>query len=220
MEPGNGRVGVQQLAFGEVADQAEVGGEEVVGGQRAQRSPADFVEDAVVDFAGELADHEELKVDGAAVAIAMAYLRDPGADDSRNAEFLVELAREGLLGGFAGFNLAAGKFPLQAHGLVRPALADEHFRHGVRGGGFAQNESRNDQPERLTVCVAVPVQLANPFFHAGVYLSSIGPHTRRDAYPAYLDAWDAAFGRKLRPLRLGSAGSTAVGTLHAVQLGI
>src|ERR1035437_591496 len=164
---------LEQLAFGEIADEAEVGGEEVVGGQRAQGRPADFVEDAVVDLAGEFLYREKLEVDGASVAIPVPYLRDPGTDDGGDAEFLVEFARESLFGRFAGLDLAAGKLPFEAHRLVRPALTDEHFGPTVLCGGLAQNQGRDDQPERRAVCVAVSVQPANALFHAGVCLSSI-----------------------------------------------
>ncbi len=44
-----------------------------------------------------------------------------------DAEFFVEFAGERLLGGFARLDLAAGKLPFEAHGLVGPALADEDF---------------------------------------------------------------------------------------------
>ena len=49
------------------------------------------------------------------------------ADDGGDAELFVELAGEGLFRGLAGLDLAAGELPLEAHGLVGPALADEDF---------------------------------------------------------------------------------------------
>ncbi len=119
----------------------------------------------------KVVDDEELKVDGAAVAIAMADLRDPAADDGRDAELLFELADEGMLGGLAGLDLAAGELPFEAHGLVRAALADEDFgAAGLAGelaGGGAQDQRRGHQPKRLAACVGATVQFANTLFHAG-----------------------------------------------------
>ena len=84
---------LKQLSFGEVADQAQVGGQEVEARQLRQRGPAHIVEDAVLDVAGKLAHHEELKVDGAAVAVFVADLGDAAADDGGDAELFVEFAR-------------------------------------------------------------------------------------------------------------------------------
>ena len=149
-----------------------VGGEEVVGGELAEGAPADGVEDVVVQLTGEVVYHEELKVDGGAVAIAMADLRNPAADDGMDAEFLLELTGEGLLGGLAGLDLAAGKLPLEAHRLVWTALADENFgAAGLAGGligGGAQDQRRGHHAKRLAVCAAVSNQFANALFHAGV----------------------------------------------------
>ncbi len=130
---------LEQLAFGEVADKAEVGGEEVEGGQGGERSPVHGVEDAVGELAGELSYGEELQVDGAAVAVAVADLGDARADGGGDAELFFEFAGEGLFGGFAGLDLAAGKLPLEAHGLVGAALADEDLGacRGVIGCGCA-----------------------------------------------------------------------------------
>ena len=126
-----------------------------------------FVEDAVIEFAGEVADGEELKVDGAAVAVAVAQLGDARADDGGDAEFFVEFAAEGLLGGFAGFDLSAGELPLETHGLVGPALANQNFSaSAIFARCLAQDEGNDDQAQRLVVGVAVAVQSANRFFHS------------------------------------------------------
>ena len=98
----------------------------------------------------------------------MADLRDPAADDGRDAELLVKLAGEGLLGGLAGLDLAAGELPFEAHGLVLAPLADEDFgAAAVLAGGGAQNQRRGHQPKRLVACVGATVQFANTLFHAG-----------------------------------------------------
>ena len=117
----------------------------------------DGVEDAVVEFAGEVADGEELQVDGAAVAIAVADLGDAGADDGGDAEFFVEFAGEGLLGGFAEFDLAAGELPLEAHGLVGTALADQDF-----GGAAVLDGSSRRIRAATTSRIGLPFALPCP----------------------------------------------------------
>jgi len=102
---------LQKLAGGEVADEAAVGGEEVVGGEVFKADPADLLVDLVIDFSGELVDDEELQIDGAAVAIVMADVGDGGADGSLDAKLFRELTGQGLLGALAGFDFAAGKLP-------------------------------------------------------------------------------------------------------------
>ena len=109
---------LEEFAVGEVADEVEVGGEEVVGRGGWRRGPEHVLEDAVDELAAELADEEELDFDGAAVAVGVADGGDAVADGGGDAELFVELAGEGLFGGFAGFDLAAGELPLEAHGLV------------------------------------------------------------------------------------------------------
>jgi len=68
---------------------------------------------------------EELEVNGAAVAVVVADVRDAWADGGVDAEFFVEFAGEGLFWTFAGLYFAAGKFPLEGHWLVGASLADE-----------------------------------------------------------------------------------------------
>ena len=85
---------------------------------------------------------EELQVDGASMAVVVANVGDAGSDFGGDAELFIELACQRLLRAFAGLDLAAGKLPLQGHGLVGPALADQHFaaaddergRHKTKGG--------------------------------------------------------------------------------------
>ncbi len=68
---------------------------------------------------------KELQVDGAAMAVVVADVGDVRADFGADAEFFLEFARERLLGAFAVFDLAAGKLPLQGHGLVGSSLANQ-----------------------------------------------------------------------------------------------
>lgn len=186
--------GLEELALGEVADEVEVGGEEVEGGELAERGPLEGVEDVVIEIAGEGVDDEELQVDGAAVAVAVADLGDAAVDDSLDAELLVELAGEGLLGGLSGLDLAAGELPFEAHGLVRAALADEDFGDGagVAGDG-AEDQRRDHQPKRLAACVGVCVQFANTLFHAGVCLSCFESSILKRLNFYSLDAFHGGF---------------------------
>ena len=64
-------------------DQAEIGCEEIVLGQLAERRPTHVVEDAIFEHAAELIDEEELQVDRAAVAVAMPHARNLPADGER-----------------------------------------------------------------------------------------------------------------------------------------
>ncbi len=125
----------------QVADEIAVGGEEVVLRQLFEPDPAQVIEDAVFQLACELIDGEELQIDGAAVAIVVADLRDAAADGGGDAELFIELAGEGDLGAFAGLDFAAGTLPLERHGLIGAALADEDFI-------AAQHEGRNDETQR------------------------------------------------------------------------
>jgi hypothetical protein len=55
----------------------------------------------------------------------MADVGDARADFCGDAQFFLELAGEGLFGGFALLDFAAGKLPLERHWLVGATLADE-----------------------------------------------------------------------------------------------
>ena len=76
--------GLKQFAGGEIADEAAVGGEEVITGEVAQITPAQIVEDVVGDFARKLVDGEELQIDCAAVAVGVPHMRDERADGGVN----------------------------------------------------------------------------------------------------------------------------------------
>lgn len=118
---------LEKLAFGEVADESEVGGEEVVFLQVAELDPAHLVEDLVLDFAGELPDSEELQVHGAAVTVIVANTDDGGAYDGLDAQFFLKLADQRLLRTFAGLDFSAGKFPFERHNLIGTPLTNENL---------------------------------------------------------------------------------------------
>ncbi len=136
---------LQQFALGEVADEAAVCDEEVVAGQVFEFDPADFFENLIFDFVAEFVDGEELQIDGAAVAVVVADMGDFVADGGVDTEFFVELAGESFFGAFAGLNFAAGKLPLEGHGLIGSTLADEHFI-------AAEHESCYDEAQPSWAC--------------------------------------------------------------------
>jgi hypothetical protein len=80
---------LKEAAFGEIADQAEVGGEEIVAGEGWKWGPADLIEDAVVEVALEVVDDEELQVDGAAVAVLVAYTGYATANGGGDAQLFI-----------------------------------------------------------------------------------------------------------------------------------
>ena len=164
-------------------------GEEVVGGQSAEGRPLQGVEDVVVQLSGEVVYHEELKVDGGTVAVAVTNLRDAASDDGLDAELLLEFTDEGLLGSLTVFDFATGKLPFEAHGLVWAALADEDFGAAGLVGGLAQDQGRGHQPNRFAARVAASVQFANTLFHVGVYLSSLGYAALQQLNLTSLDAF-------------------------------
>ena len=155
---------LEELAVGEVADEGEVGGQEVEVGKRGEGTPLHFCEDAVLEFAGEFEDAKELDFDGAAVAVSVAEGGDAVGDDGFDAKFFVEFAGEGEFGGFAKLDFAAGELPLEAHGLVGAALADEDFAGGRVVA--AQNERGHDMTQRLGGGLwSASVELADRLLH-------------------------------------------------------
>lgn len=131
----------EQLAFGEIADEAEVGGQKVVFRQLPELHPSYLVEDMVLNFAREFAHREELQVHGAAMAVIVADMGDGRSDDRSDSQFLVEFAGERLLRGFAGLDFAPGELPFESHDLVGAALAYEYL-------AITNNECGRHKPER------------------------------------------------------------------------
>ncbi len=131
----------EELSCGEVADKATVSGEKIIVGQLLEGYPAEIAEDAIFDLAVEGVDGEKLNVHRAAVSIVVSNVSDQRADDGLDAQLLIQLSSQGCFGSFAGLDLSAGKLPLEGHGLLRAALADEHVR-------AAQHEGRNHETER------------------------------------------------------------------------
>jgi len=67
------------------------------------------------------------------VGVAMARKRQgrEAGGVGRDAQFLVEFADEGGLGGLTGFDLAAREFPETGHGLAGRSLGEEDAAVGV-----------------------------------------------------------------------------------------
>ena len=94
------------------------GRQEVVGGQVFQTHPEQLVEDVVHDLTRELMNGVELQVHGAAMAVVVADAGNERADGGLDAELFVQLTGQRQFRAFACLDFAAGKFPLQGHGLV------------------------------------------------------------------------------------------------------
>ena len=116
---------LKEFAGGEVADQAAVGGEEIVFGELFEFHPLELLEDLVFEFALEGRNSEELKVDRSAMAIVVADVCDARADGGKDAEFFLEFPGERLFRAFAVLDFTAGELPLEGHGLIGPALANQ-----------------------------------------------------------------------------------------------
>jgi hypothetical protein len=133
-------VDLEELAGGEVANEAAICSEEVVLRQVFESDPLDLVKDLVLDLAFESMDGVELEVYGAAVTVVVADAGDAYPDGGGDTQFLVKLTAKRLFRTLAGLNLAAGKLPLESHRLVRPPLANEHL-------AIADQEPRRDKSE-------------------------------------------------------------------------
>ena len=154
------RSSLEELAFGKIADQAEIGCEEIVLGKVADIDPAHLIEDVVLDFACEFADGKKLQVDGTAVTVIMADAGNGRADNGLNAQLFVKFASERLLRSLTGLNLAAWEFPFEGHDLVGAALADEDLI-------FANDESCGYEAESWTGLVGLRGTLG------GVHIRSV-----------------------------------------------
>jgi len=117
----------EELAGGEVADEAAVGGEEVVLRQVFEPDPLDLMEDLVLNLAIEGVDGVELEVNGTAMTVVVADAGDAHTDGGGDAQFFLELAAKRLFRALSGLDLAAGKLPQERHRLVWAPLADEHL---------------------------------------------------------------------------------------------
>jgi hypothetical protein len=126
-----------------------------------------WIENPVLQLPIELMHDKELQIDGPAIPVFMTNLGYLPAYDCRNPQFFVQLTRQRVFRSLSWFDLATGKLPLQAHGLIRLALADQHLNPGPGlANRFSQNERRHHKPQRLeSRYIDMLVQLANGLFH-------------------------------------------------------
>jgi hypothetical protein len=141
----NGGV-LEELSFGQIVDEAAIGGQEVVGGKVFERHPTEIVEDAIFDFTFEGMHGEKLQIDRATTAIVVMDADDVSADSSGNAKFFFKFTRERLLCGFSRFDFAAGELPFERHRLIGATLADKDRI-------AAQNEGSGDESHRFSIAL-------------------------------------------------------------------
>lgn len=73
-------------------------------------------------------------------AVVVHERREGAADEDGAPEFFVQFAGEGGVGEFAGLDLAAGKFPLEAEVFVGRPLGDQDKAGGVFEDGAGDGE--------------------------------------------------------------------------------
>jgi len=118
---------LKELACRQILNEAAIRRQEVVSRQILELDPLELVKDAIDQIAGKLVYREELQINGAAVAIVMPDVGHSSADLCGNTEFLVQLARQCLFCALTGLDFPPGELPLQSHGLVRTALANQNL---------------------------------------------------------------------------------------------
>jgi len=114
----------------------KVGGGKIERRELSQRDPTDgdvFVRMGRGAAGGEPGDEGDHRDHNGAVVVVET--RERAEDFNGDAELLADFAGEGSLGGFPGFDLAAGKLPLEREVLVRGALRDEHAAGTVLNDG-------------------------------------------------------------------------------------
>ena len=146
---GGGSVGAARVGVGAVAgDDGPIGGGEVEGDEFFGLHPADldvFEGGGGGAVGSEVAD-ERKHLDHDARVVVEEGLKGAG-DDGGAAEFFGEFAEEGGGVGFAGLDLAAGKFPFETEVFVGGALGDEDaagtvFEHGADDGDGRRSGKR------------------------------------------------------------------------------
>ena len=83
--------------MGEVADEVDVCGQEVIFWQAGEGGPEHRVEDAILKLAVKMVNDVELQVDCSAIAVTVADVGDLSADGSIYAKFFIQLTGKCLL---------------------------------------------------------------------------------------------------------------------------
>ena len=69
------------------------------------------------------------------VRIALRHIHQPGPDIGLDAQLFAQFTHQRLLGGLAGFTLAAGEFPQAGHVAVLGTAVEQHAATGVGDDG-------------------------------------------------------------------------------------
>src|SRR5215472_8076893 len=115
----------RHLSTGKPLEEPAVAGDEIEGGEAIARFPARFAINQVLRIALVRGHAKENQLDGAFARVFVVVAQEFLAARIAEGQFLFELARQRLFGGFAGFYFAAGKLPLQRVRLRGLALADQ-----------------------------------------------------------------------------------------------
>src|ERR1035441_169929 len=107
------------------ADKFPVAFHEIQAVEFALGVPAQVVKDQVLRLAGELANPEEDELDLVFPGIGKVIAGHELARGARDAEFLLQFARQRLFRALAGLHLAAGELPLQRMRLLGHALSHQ-----------------------------------------------------------------------------------------------
>src|SRR5581483_10458855 len=117
---------LENLTVGDIANQREVGLQEVVSRQIRALGPLYVAKDAVLDVTFVFANEIETEFDCATALVAMLDAGDLVSDIGIDPKFLFEFTAERLARLFAFFYFSAGKLPFEWHGLVTGALAHQN----------------------------------------------------------------------------------------------
>src|SRR5262249_9815428 len=133
-------LGEANSTFSQISDQTNIGFQKVVARHFGLAHPAHVAEDAILDLASELLHQIELQLYGSwRPVVSWLFVRwgrvvvvvpdggDLAPDRRPNTQLFFQLALQSLLRFFARLDLAAGKLPLERHGLMPGALADQDF---------------------------------------------------------------------------------------------
>src|SRR5579885_1649714 len=115
-----------ELAGRDVLHEGEVGFEEVVGGKLRRIFPANVAKDAVLKFAREFPHVVEAQFYGIPAWVLVTKAGHLISDYCVDSQFFFKFPPESIARLLAFFDLAAGKFPFERHGLMAGALAYQY----------------------------------------------------------------------------------------------
>src|ERR1035437_8180243 len=109
----------------DAVDEFPVACHEIQAGELELGLPAQVVENKVLRLAGELEDAEDDQLDRVFAGIGEVIAGHHLARRPRDAQLLLQLARQRLFGALARLHLAAGELPLQGMRLLGHALPNQ-----------------------------------------------------------------------------------------------